>query len=298
MRGDELPPLHGVPISIKDLVMTKGVRTTSGSLAYKDHVPAADSAVAERVKASGAILLGKTNTPEFGSLGANENRLGDDCRNPWNTERTSGASSGGAGASVAAGLCSLGTGSDGGGSIRIPASYCGIYGIKPTQGRVSGFSGVPQDVPLANLLGQNGPMTRTVKDSAILLQALSGYDPRDASSLHAPVPDFVAAVDRDIGGLRMGWSADLRLCGRRCGGSRSVRRGSASVRRTGLLHRRERPHTRRATRNLVGDFRADFLHYAGPPAGRSFGPADLVRSDAHRGRQGVYRCRLCEGAGS
>ena len=96
------------------------------------------------------------------------------------------------------GLCSLGTGSDGGGSIRIPASYCGIYGIKPTQGRVSGFSGVPQDVPLVNLLGQNGPMTRTVKDSAILLQALSGYDPRDASSLHAPVPDFVAAVDRDI----------------------------------------------------------------------------------------------------
>ncbi len=213
MRGDELAPLHGVPISIKDLVMTKGVRTTSGSLAYKDHVPAADSAVAERVKASGAILLGKTNTPEFGSLGANENRLGDDCRNPWNTERTSGASSGGAGAAVAAGLCSLGTGSDGGGSIRIPASYCGIYGIKPTQGRVSGFSGVPQDVPLVNLLGQNGPMTRTVRDSAILLKALSGYDPRDASSLHAPVPDFVAAVDRDISGLRMGWSADFGYAG-------------------------------------------------------------------------------------
>ena len=213
MRGDELAPLHGVPISIKDLVMTKGIRTTSGSLAYKDHVPAADSAVAERVKASGAILLGKTNTPEFGSLGANENRLGDDCRNPWNTERTSGASSGGAGAAVAAGLCSLGTGSDGGGSIRIPASFCGIYGIKPTQGRVSGFSGVPQDVPLVNLLGQNGPMTRTVKDSAILLQALAGYDSRDASSLHAPVPDFVATVDREIKGLNMAWSADFGYAG-------------------------------------------------------------------------------------
>ena len=213
VRGDELGPLHGVPISIKDLVMTKGVRTTSGSLAYKDHVPAADSAVAERVKASGAILLGKTNTPEFGSLGANENRLGDDCRNPWDTGRTSGASSGGAGAAVAAGLCSLGTGSDGGGSIRIPASFCGIYGIKPTQGRVSGFSGVPQDVPLVNLLGQNGPMTRTVKDSAILLQALSGYDARDASSLHEAVPDFVAAVDSDISGLRMGWSADYGYAG-------------------------------------------------------------------------------------
>ena len=213
VRGDELGPLHGVPISIKDLVMTKGIRTTSGSLAYKDHIPEADSAVAERAKASGAILLGKTNTPEFGSLGANENRLGDDCRNPWNTERTSGASSGGAGASVAAGLCSLGTGSDGGGSIRIPASFCGIYGIKPTQGRVSGFSSVPHDAPLVNFLGQNGPMSRTVKDSAILLQALSGYDPRDASSLHAPAPDFVAAVDRDISGLRMAWSPDYGYAG-------------------------------------------------------------------------------------
>ena len=108
MRGDKLGSLHGVPISIKDLQMTAGVRTTLGSLAYKDQVPAADSAVVERVKATGAVILGKTNTPEFGLLGANENRLGDDCRNPWNTERTSGASSGGAGAAVAAGLCSLG----------------------------------------------------------------------------------------------------------------------------------------------------------------------------------------------
>ena len=237
MRGDELAPLHGVPISIKDLVMTKGVRTTSGSLAYKDHIPAADSAVAERVKASGAILLGKTNTPEFGSLGANENRLGDDCRNPWNTARTSGASSGGAGASVAAGLCSLGTGSDGGGSIRIPASFCGIYGIKPTQGRVSGFSGVPQDVPLVNLLGQNGPMSRTVKDSAILLQALAGYDPRDASSLHAPVPDFVAAVDRDISGLRMAWSPDFGYAGVEAEVVEVSAAESASIRGVGMLHR-------------------------------------------------------------
>ena len=176
MRGDALGSLHGVPISIKDLQMMKGVRATLGSLAYKDNVPAADSAVVERVKGTGAIILGKTNTPEFGLLGANENRLGDDCRNPWNTERTSGASSGGAGAAVAAGLCSLGTGGDGGGSIRIPASFCGIYGIKPTQGRVSSFSGVPPAAPLVNITSQQGPMSRTVKDSAILLQALAGYD--------------------------------------------------------------------------------------------------------------------------
>ena len=212
MRGDALGSLHGVPISIKDLQMTKGVRTTLGSLAYKDNVPAADSAVVERVKATGAVILGKTNTPEFGLLGANENRLGDDCRNPWNTERTSGASSGGAGAAVASGLCSLGTGGDGGGSIRIPASFCGIYGIKPTQGRVSSFSGVPT-TPLVNITSQQGPMSRTVKDSAILLQALAGYDRRDSASLRAPVPDFVGAVDKDISGLRIAWSPDYGYAG-------------------------------------------------------------------------------------
>ena len=212
-RGDELGPLHGVPISIKDLQMTKGVRTTMGSLAYKDQVPDADSAVVERVRASGAVMLGKTNTPEFGLLGANENRLGEECRNPWDTARTSGASSGGAGAAVAAGLCALGTGGDGGGSIRIPASFCGIYGIKPTQGRVSSFSGVPPAAPTGNLLSQQGPMSRTVRDSAILLQALAGYDRRDISSLRAPVPDFVGALDKDISGLRIAWSADYGYAG-------------------------------------------------------------------------------------
>ena len=213
MRGDALGPLHGVPISIKDLQMTKGVRTTMGSLAYKDQVPDSDSAVVERVKAAGAVMLGKTNTPEFGLLGANENRLGEECRNPWDTARTSGASSGGAGAAVAAGLCALGTGGDGGGSIRIPASFCGIYGIKPTQGRVSSFSGVAPAAPTGNLLSQQGPMSRNVRDSAILLQAMAGYDGRDVSSLRAPVPDFVGALDRDISGLRIAWSADYGYAG-------------------------------------------------------------------------------------
>ena len=206
--GADLGPLHGVPIGIKDLQMTKGIRTTSGSLVFQDRVPDADSAVVERVLASGAIILGKTNTSEFGLLGANENLLGDDCRNPWNPERTSGASSGGAGAAVAAGLSSIATGGDGGGSIRIPASFCGIYGIKPAQGRVSSFSGVAVP-PLANYTSQQGPMSRTVRDSAILLQALAGHDPRDVNSLRDPVPDFVAALDRDVSGLRVGYSADF-----------------------------------------------------------------------------------------
>ncbi|HBD85545.1 MAG TPA: amidase, partial [Dehalococcoidia bacterium] len=183
--GDELGPLHGIPISIKDLQMTKGVRTTGGSLAYKDRIPDADCAVVERVLAAGAIMLGKTNSPEFGLLGANENRLGEPCRNPWNPERTSGGSSGGAGASIIAGLTSLATGGDGGGSIRIPASFNGTYGIKPTQGRVSSYSGVDAP-PASNYTSQQGPLTRTVRDSALLLQVVAGYDSRDPGSLRAP----------------------------------------------------------------------------------------------------------------
>ena len=207
VRGDKLGPLHGVPISIKDLQMVKGVRATGGSLAYKDRVPTADAAATERVREAGAIMLGKTNTPEFGLLGASENRLGEECRNPWNPERTSGGSSGGAGASLMAGLCSIATGGDGGGSIRIPGSFCGAYGIKPTQGRVSSFNGVVS-APIVNVTSQQGPMSRNVKDSVILLQALAGYDSRDAGSYRKPVPDFMAALDRDVKGLRIAWSPD------------------------------------------------------------------------------------------
>ena len=207
VRGEALGPLHGLPISIKDLEMTKGIRTTGGSLAFKERVPDEDSIVVERVRKAGAVILGKTNTPEFGLLGETRNRLGDHCRNPWNTERTAGGSSGGAGAAVVAGLCSLATGSDGGGSIRIPCSFCGVYGIKPTQGRVPRYSGAAAPV-IANQLSQPGPMTRTVRDSAMLLQALAGYDPRDPTSLREKPPDFLAALDQDIRGLRIAWSPD------------------------------------------------------------------------------------------
>ncbi len=129
-------------MSIKDLEATKGIRSTMGSLIFHDTVPDINSVVAERVRDSGAVLLGKTNTPKFGLQGITENRLGDACRNPWNTERTSGGSSGGAGAAVAAGLCAIATGTDGGGSIRNPSSFCGLYGIKPTTGRVPRAGGL------------------------------------------------------------------------------------------------------------------------------------------------------------
>jgi aspartyl-tRNA(Asn)/glutamyl-tRNA(Gln) amidotransferase subunit A len=207
MHDDALGPLHGVPISLKDMQMTRGIRTTQGCAVYGDRIPTADSAVAERVRGSGAIVLGKTNTPEFGMLGATENRLGDECRNPWDAERTSGGSSGGAASALAAGLCPLATGGDGGGSIRIPASFCGVYGIKPTQGRVSSYTGVPATA--TNLTSQQGPMSRTVRDSALLLQVLAGHDPRDPGSLRDAPDDYLAAADRGVSGLRIAWSPDF-----------------------------------------------------------------------------------------
>ena len=204
-KGESLGPLHGLPVSIKDLQMTKGVRTTGGSLAYKDRIPDANAACVQSVLDAGAVMLGKTNTPEFGHLGASENRVGKSAWNPWNPERTAGGSSGGAGSSIAAGLAALATGGDGGGSIRIPASFNGIFGIKPTQGRVSSYTGVDAP-PVVNLTSQQGPLTRTVADSALMLQVMAGYDPRDVGSMRDPVPDFIGAVGRDIEGLKLGWS--------------------------------------------------------------------------------------------
>lgn len=207
MKGDELGALHGLPISIKDSQMTKGFRTTNGSPLLKDRIPERNSAVVDRVLDAGAIMLGKTNVPEFCIPGTCENLLGDHGRNPWNIECTPGGSSGGSAAAVAAYLCSVATGGDGGGSIRIPASFCGIYGIKPTQGRVSGYSGV-DGPPAPDMFSQQGPLSRTVRDSALLLQVLAGYDSRVPTSLREEVPDFIAAVDRDVKGLRIAWSSD------------------------------------------------------------------------------------------
>ena len=207
MRSDDdLGPLHGLPVSIKDTQMTAGVTTTSGSLIFADRVPDRSAAIVERVLGAGAIMLGKTNAPEFGLVASCDNRLGDAARNPWNTDRSPGGSSGGAAAALAAGLCPLATGGDGGGSIRIPSGFCGVYGIKPTQGRVSSYNGA--DHTISSPFSQQGPMSRTVRDSALLLQVVAGYDPRDPGSLREPVPDFLAAVDRGVEGLRVAWSPD------------------------------------------------------------------------------------------
>ncbi len=209
MKGEELPLLHGVPVSIKDLHVTKGIRTTRGSLACKDFVPDEDEVVVERLRRAGAIVLGKTNTPEFGQSMTTENRLGDHCRNPWNVERTTGGSSGGAAAAVAAGLGPLALGSDGGGSIRIPAGFCGVYGLKPTQGRVPVYTGL-NAMPL---FAVSGPITRTVRDAALMLDVMAGHDRRDPTCLRQRPPRFLDALDGELGGLVVAWSSDLGYAG-------------------------------------------------------------------------------------
>ena len=208
MRSNALGPLHGLPIPIKDNQMTAGIRTTSGSIIFKDHVPKNNAAFLERILDAGGIILGKTNCSELGFVGTCENGLGITGKNPWDTSRSPGGSSGGAAAAVAAGLAPIATGGDGGGSLRIPANFCGTYAIKPTLGRVSGYSGVPGP-PAPNFFGQPGPIARTVKDAALLLQTMAGFDRRDPGTIRSEPPDFVAATERPIDGLRIAWSPDF-----------------------------------------------------------------------------------------
>jgi len=193
-------PLHGIPLSLKDLIDTRGIRTTYGSRIFADHVPDRDATVATRLRNAGAVLLGKTALHEFAYGVTNNNPHFGPTRNPWALDRIPGGSSGGAGAAVAAGLGPASIGTDTGGSIRIPAAFCGVVGLKPGYGRVSRH-GV---FPLAWTLDHVGPLARTVEDAAIVLAAIAGPDPRDPTTLGQRVPDFAAAVGRPVGGLRLG----------------------------------------------------------------------------------------------
>ena len=198
--GQYLGPLHGIPIGLKDLYYTKGVRTGIGSKILRDFVPDFDAAVTERFREAGAILMGKLQMHEFALGASSENPHDGDAHNPWDTSRITGGSSGGSGSAVAAGQCMGALGSDTGGSIRIPSSFCGIVGLKPTFGRVSRH-GV---YPLSWSLDTVGPMTRTVRDSALVLNAIAGHDPRDPSSSDRPVEDFTASLGQGVDGLRVG----------------------------------------------------------------------------------------------
>jgi aspartyl-tRNA(Asn)/glutamyl-tRNA(Gln) amidotransferase subunit A len=198
-RGGWRGPLHGIPIALKDLFDTAGVRTTAASGLFKDRVPTQDGEIVRRLKGAGAVLLGKLNMHEFAYGGSSVISYYGPVHNPWSLDHMAGGSSSGSAVALAAGLCYGAVGSDTGGSIRQPSAYCGTVGLKPTYGRVSTRGAVP----LSWLYDHVGPMTRSVADTAAMLQVLAGYDPEDANSADAPVPDYSAALSQK-GPLRVG----------------------------------------------------------------------------------------------
>jgi len=200
-------PLEGVPVAIKDNIHTKGVRTTYGSKLYEDFIPDEDAVLLERLKDAGAVILGKTNMPEFGAIGITENPLFGRTVNPWDLEKTCGGSSGGSAAAVAAGLCPVAIGNDAGGSIRIPAALCGVFGLKPQIGRIPWYPHLPG----FDVLEHEGPLTRTVDDAALVLDVTAGPDRRDFSSLPAYPGKFRDDMKGDVKGLRIAYSSDLGL---------------------------------------------------------------------------------------
>jgi aspartyl-tRNA(Asn)/glutamyl-tRNA(Gln) amidotransferase subunit A len=213
MENHEVGPLAGVPVGIKDLVATKGIRTVGGSRAYCEFVPDEDDIVVERLRAADAVILGKTNVPEFGYSGVGHNPVFATTRNPWNPEMTPGGSSAGSGAAVASGMGPIAIGSDGGGSIRIPAAHCGIVGMKASMGRVPLYPGC-RDARYPGFsswesLEHIGPMTRTVSDAALMLEVIAGPDPRDRHSIPTDDVKWMAAVIRELGPLRIAFSSDL-----------------------------------------------------------------------------------------
>src|ERR1700677_606277 len=204
-RGADPGPLAGLPVAHKDLVPTRGVRTTFGSRIYRDFVPDSDSILVERLRAAGAIMIGKTNTPEFGAGSQTFNAVFGATRNPYDLAKTCGGSSGGAAAALAAGLLPIADGSDLGGSLRNPASFCNVVGFRPSAGRVPNWPTLMAWFDLSVL----GPMARTVADAALLLSAMAGPDARAPLCLEEPGSVFRAPLARDFKGTRIAWSPDL-----------------------------------------------------------------------------------------
>jgi aspartyl-tRNA(Asn)/glutamyl-tRNA(Gln) amidotransferase subunit A len=241
--GDELGPLAGVPVALKDVLVTRGLATTAASKILAGWVPPYDATVVARLRAAGAVVLGKLNCDEFAMGSSNENSSVRPCRNPWDRSRVPGGSSGGSAAAVAYGMCGAALGTDTGGSIRQPASMCGVVGIKPTYGRVSRY-GV---VAFASSLDQVGPMTRTVEDAALLLEVISGFDPRDATSIDAPVPRYRDALAGGLAGLRVGLPEEYFADGTDAGVLAAIEAAIAVFEREGAtIEKVSLPHTKYA----------------------------------------------------
>ena len=233
-------PLTGIPIAVKDVIATRGVRTTAGSKILERFVPAYDATVTERLKSAGAVIIGKTNCDEFAMGSSNENSAYGPAHNPWNLDRVPGGSSGGSATAVGAGQALGSLGTDTGGSIRLPAGFCGVVGMKPTYGRVSRF-GV---IAYASSLDQVGPFARDVTDCALLLGAIAGHDGRDSTSIDRPVPDYTAALAGGVGGLRVAIPREYFVEGMQPEVEQAVRAAVATLQGLGATTRNvSLPHT-------------------------------------------------------
>ncbi|MEK7312842.1 MAG: Asp-tRNA(Asn)/Glu-tRNA(Gln) amidotransferase subunit GatA [Deltaproteobacteria bacterium] len=209
LKQGNATPLTGIPFGIKDIFTTKGVRTTCASRILENFVPPYDATVVEKLKNSGIVMLGKLNMDEFAMGSSTENSAFAKTVNPWDIERVPGGSSGGSSAAVASGLCAASVGTDTGGSIRQPASLCGVVGLKPTYGRVSRFG----MIAFASSLDQGGPITKDVTDAALVLSAIAGHDHKDATSINAPVPDYAASLNNGVKGLKIGIPKEYFISG-------------------------------------------------------------------------------------
>jgi aspartyl-tRNA(Asn)/glutamyl-tRNA(Gln) amidotransferase subunit A len=239
-REEHLNPLLGIPIAVKDNFLTEGIKTTCASNILGEFIPPYDSTAAKKLRDAGAVILGKTNLDEFAMGSSAENSALFPTRNPWNTSRVPGGSSGGSAAAVAADQCIAAVGTDTGGSIRQPAAFCGIVGLKPTYGRVSRY-GI---VAFASSMDQVGPMTKDVRDCALLLTAIAGYDPRDSTSVNQSVPTYNDGLRADVKGLRLGIPKEYFVSGMQPEVEQAVRNAVRQLERNGaLLEEVSLPHT-------------------------------------------------------
>ncbi|MBM4299896.1 MAG: Asp-tRNA(Asn)/Glu-tRNA(Gln) amidotransferase subunit GatA, partial [Deltaproteobacteria bacterium] len=236
-------PLLGIPVALKDNFLTRGLRTTSASKILADFIPPYDATTVARLRVDGAVIVGKTNLDEFAMGSSAENSAFFPTRNPWDLSRIPGGSSGGSAAAVAADQCIAALGTDTGGSIRQPAACCGVVGLKPTYGRVSRH-GI---IAFASSMDQVGPLTKDVRDAALLLQAIAGHDPRDSTSANLPVPDYSQALDRGVKGLRIGVPKEYFVGGMQPEVEAGVRRAIGELERQGAIVKEiSLPHTQYA----------------------------------------------------
>jgi aspartyl-tRNA(Asn)/glutamyl-tRNA(Gln) amidotransferase subunit A len=279
--GAPLGPLDGAPLALKDVLCTRGVRTTCGSKMLEAFVPPYDATVVERLQAAGAVILGKTNLDEFAMGSSTEHSAFHPTRNPWDLARVPGGSSGGSAAAVAAALAAGAYGSDTGGSIRQPAAFCGVVGMKPTYGRVSRYG----LIALASSLDQIGPFAQDVEDAALLLGAVAGHDRRDATSIDEPVPDYVAELRRGVAGLTLGLPDEYFIDGMDPDVERAVRRAIDVLKELGArVERVSLPTTRHSLAAyyliLPAEASSNLARYDGVKYGLRVPGRDLVEMES------------------